>query len=74
MNITDTETEALPSCEVELLNPEQLARKLSVTRRCLSNWTRDKIIPMIKIGRTCRFDWPKVKAALEKYEQAAATR
>ncbi len=32
--------EALPSDEAELITPEQLARKLNLTRRCLSNWSR----------------------------------
>ena len=54
-----------------LLTPEQLALKLGISRRCLSNWARSRIFPMIKIGKTCRFDLQKVRAALEKYEQAA---
>jgi excisionase family DNA binding protein len=57
-----------------LLTPEQLALRLNVSRRCLGNWTRDRIIPMVKIGRVCRFDLPQVMAALEKHVQAAVTR
>ena len=67
MNLTDT----LPASDTELLTPEQLALKLNISRRCLSNWTRRNIFPMIKIGKTCRFDLQKVRAALEQYEQAA---
>ena len=78
MNMTHTESLPVPlapvSCEPELLTPEQLARRLNVTRRTLSNWSRDKIIPMVKVGRICRFDLQKVKTALERYEQGAATR
>jgi len=66
--------EALPHDEAELLTPEQPARRLNVSRRCLSNWSRDKIIPMVKIGRVCRFDLQKVRAALAHYERAAVTR
>ena len=69
-----TQTEALPQDEAELLTPEQLALRLNVTRRCLSNWARDKIIPMVKIGRVCRFDLQKVRAALAQYERAAVIR
>jgi excisionase family DNA binding protein len=58
----------------ELLTPEQTARKLNISRRCLGNWTRSRVIPMVKIGRVCRFDFPKVKAALEKFEQVEITR
>ncbi|OYW71989.1 MAG: hypothetical protein B7Z37_26200 [Verrucomicrobia bacterium 12-59-8] len=56
------------------LTPEQLGRRLNVSRRCLSNWARDRIIPMIKIGRVCRFDLPQVLAALEKHAQGVAKR
>ena len=55
----------------ELLTPEQLARRLGISRRSLSNWTRDGLLPMIKIGRVCRFDFAKVSAALERYERGA---
>ncbi|OYW77059.1 MAG: hypothetical protein B7Z37_05950 [Verrucomicrobia bacterium 12-59-8] len=72
MNTSSNET--LPSDETVLLTPEQLARRLNVSRRCLSNWSRDKIIPMVKIGRVCRFDLQKVSAALAQYERAAVTR
>ena len=66
--------EALPADEAELLTPEQLALRLNVTRRCLSSWSRDRIIPMVKVGRVCRFDLQKVRAALAQYERAAVIR
>jgi len=69
-----TQTEALPQDEAELITPEQLGLRLNVSRRCLANWARDKIIPMVKIGRVCRFDLQKVRAALAQYERAAVTR
>lgn len=72
MNKTPNET--LPQDEAELITPEQLAQRLNVSRRCLANWARDKIIPMVKIGRVCRFDLKKVRAALAHYERAAVTR
>lgn len=56
------------------LTPEQMAQRLNVSRRCLGTWARDRIIPMIKIGRVCRFDLPQVMAALKQHEQAAAKR
>ena len=57
----------------ELLTPEQLSLRLNVSRRCLGNWTRDRLIPMVKIGRVCRFNLPQVMAALEKHVQGVAT-
>lgn len=65
--------ESLTADEAELLTPEQLARRLNVSRRCLGNWARERIIPMVKIGRVCRFDLRKVRAALARYEQEAST-
>jgi len=67
MNKHDLDTQ--PSYDAELLTPDQLARKLNITRRCLSTWTTKKLIPVIRIGNTCRFDLQKVKAALAKHEQ-----
>jgi excisionase family DNA binding protein len=58
----------------ELLTPEQTAKKLNISRRCLGNWTRARVVPMVKVGRVCRFDFEKVKAALEKFEQVEITR
>lgn len=56
------------------LTPEQMAQRLNVSRRCLGNWARDGIIPMIKIGRVCRFDLPQVMVALKQHEQGTAKR
>ena len=56
------------------LTPEQMAQRLNVSRRCLGSWARDRIIPMIKIGRVCRFDLPQVMAALKQHEQGIAKR
>ena len=63
-----------PAYSSALLTPEQLSLRLNVSRRCLGNWTRDRIIPMVKIGRVCRFDLAQVMAALEKHVQGVATR
>lgn len=77
MNTTQDENlpqdEDLPQDEAGLLTPEQLARRLNVSRRCLGNWARAGIIPRVKIGRVCRFDLRKVRAALAQYEQVAST-
>ncbi len=45
------------AASAELMTPDQLARRLGISRRCLSNWTRDRLVPMMKIGRVCRFDF-----------------
>jgi excisionase family DNA binding protein len=51
-----------------LLNRKQIAYYIGVSERTVSNMMRKRLIPVLKIGKTVRFDPPKVKAALEKYE------
>lgn len=58
----------------ELFTPEQTAKKLKISRRCLGNWTRARVIPSVLIGRVRRYDFAKVKAALDKFEQEEITR
>ncbi len=70
----DSSSSSASFTEGALLTPEQMALRLNVSRRCVGNWARDGIIPMIKIGRVCRFDLSQVLAAVEKYAQAAAKR
>jgi|GEM_PF-3079409 len=55
----------------ELLTQAQQARMLGITRRTLSTWVSDQVVPMIKIKGFCRFDYQKVRAALEQYERPA---
>jgi excisionase family DNA binding protein len=58
----------------ELLTPVQLAGMLGISRRTLCNWVRDKTVPMIKVRGFCRFEYAKVRAALEQHEQPAGGR
>ena len=71
---TKPPTTASNSITAELLTPEQTANKLSISRRCLGNWTRSRVIPSVLIGRVRRYDFAKVKASLEKFEQTEITR
>lgn len=76
MNST-VSTPLLPtSCSAaprELLTQAQLAGRLGISRRTVSTWVRNKTVPMIKVRGFCRFEFPKVLAALEQHEQAAAS-
>ncbi len=56
----------------ELLTQAQLAGRLGISRRTVGTWVRNKTVPMIKVRGFCRFEFPKVLAALERHEQAAA--
>jgi len=52
-----------------LLNKDQLAERLGLKRRGVECLIAAKKIPVLKIsGRCVRFSWPKVQAALAKFE------
>jgi excisionase family DNA binding protein len=51
-----------------LFNRRQIADYIGVSERTISNMMRQRLIPVIKFGRSVRFDPVKVRKALEKYE------
>ena len=51
-----------------LFTRKQVADYIGVSERTISNMMRKRLIPVIKFGKSVRFDPPKVKKALEKYE------
>ena len=65
--------EKLPKCskvltQGNLFNRGEIADYIGVSERTISNMMRQRRIPVIKIGKTVRFDPLKVRKALEKYE------
>jgi excisionase family DNA binding protein len=53
--------------EIGFLNRVQMAQFLGVSQRKLSMMVSSRQIPVIRIGRSVRFDLNKVIRALEKY-------
>ena len=51
-----------------LFNRKQIADYIGVSERTISNMMRQRRIPVIKIGKSVRFDPTKVRKALDKYE------
>ena len=51
-----------------LLNRKQIAYYIGVSERTISNMMRKRLIPVLKFGKSVRFDPTKVKKALEKFE------
>jgi hypothetical protein len=41
-----------------------LLARLPISRRTLGNWKAKGILPFIKIGRRCLYDWASVQGAL----------
>jgi len=55
-----------------LLSKEQLAARLGLRVRGVEALVAARKIPMLKIsGRCVRFSWPRVLAALERFERKA---
>jgi hypothetical protein len=46
------------------MDEKQLLAKLPISRRTLGNWKTAGVIPYIKIGRRCLYDWTSVQGAL----------
>jgi len=46
------------------MDEKQLLAKLPISRRTLGNWKAKGVLPYIKIGRRCLYDWASVHGAL----------
>ena len=46
------------------MDEKQLLAKLPISRRTLGNWKASGVLPYIKIGRRCLYDWASVHGAL----------
>ena len=54
---------------VGLITRHDVAHLASVSPRTIDRWISQRKIPVIKVGRTLRFRWPAVEAALLKFER-----
>jgi hypothetical protein len=52
------------SGEPAFMDEKQLLAKLPISRRTLGNWKATGVLPYIKIGRRCLYDWASVHGAL----------
>ena len=59
---------------LELLSRKQLADKLKINPRTLDDWRASGKIPFIRIGGILRFDWVRVREALDAFEVKEASR
>ena len=51
-----------------LFTRKQIAYYIGVSERTVSNMMRKRLIPVLKFGKSVRFDPSKVRKALDKYE------
>jgi excisionase family DNA binding protein len=59
---------------LELLTKKQLADKLEISPRTLEAWVASRKIPFIKVGGIIRFNWSRVREALDAFEVKEASR
>jgi predicted site-specific integrase-resolvase len=71
MPTTKPQTTSAEQQYAELLNQNQMAQRLGISRRTLHNWVRDGAVPMIKLKGFCRFEPEKVFAAIMQKELPA---
>jgi excisionase family DNA binding protein len=50
------------------LRKGQLIERLSISEGTLRTWLKHRKIPYVRIGGIVRFDWERVKQALETFE------
>ena len=52
------------SGERAFMDEKELLTKLPISRRTLGTWKATGVLPYIKIGRRCLYDWASVQGAL----------
>lgn len=50
--------------ETGFIDEKQLLARLPISRGTLGNWKAKGILPYIKVGRRCLYDWASVQGAL----------
>lgn len=58
---------AQPAAPTELIDINELSRRLSVAKGTLYNWVYLRRIPFVKAGRCVRFDYDQVLETLHQY-------
>jgi hypothetical protein len=62
-----------PAGEGGFIDEKQLLAKLPISRGTLGNWKAKGILPFIKIGRRCLYDWASVQSALLRRQRGGSS-
>src|SRR6266496_6143406 len=57
------------SAETGFIDEKRMLARLPISRRTLGNWKAKGILPYIKIGRRCLYDWTSVQSALLRQQR-----
>jgi hypothetical protein len=51
---------------------QEILQLVPVSRRTWGSWKKKNVVPFIRIGRRCLYDWDSVKAALLRQQRGGA--
>jgi excisionase family DNA binding protein len=54
-----------PPNSIEIITQDELSKRLMISKPTLIRWVRKKKIPLIRIGKSVRYNWQAVIEALE---------
>jgi hypothetical protein len=59
----------LPQADSRIIDESTVLSRVPVSRRTWGNWKAQGLVPYIKIGRRCLYDWENVINALKRLER-----
>jgi len=59
--------------ETGFIDEKQLLARLPISRGTLGNWKAKGLLPYIKIGRRCLYDWASVQSALLRRQRGGSS-
>jgi hypothetical protein len=68
----DVAGDGAPS-ETGFIDEKQLLARLPISRGTLGNWKAKGLLPYIKIGRRCLYDWASVQSALLRRQRGGSS-
>jgi excisionase family DNA binding protein len=72
MNETQPTVSTAPvEADAFYLRPAEAIKVLPISRRCLSNWQRRRLLPFYKVGRAVMFKRADLEHALDRFRVAA---
>ena len=57
-----------PPNHTEIITQDELCKRLMISKPTIIRWAKKKKIPLIRIGRSVRFNWQSVIDALESHK------